>query len=297
MKMKILVRTIISILIALPFSAVSYAAKPSQVPAAELEKNPAAHKGETIALDHVSCTFVQGVYACFHETAKLFVVARVRPSTFQDYVDRGCGTSVSDPMRCMTAITFQLDDVRWEARPGQVRTVLIASNLNLTGSLPEATELQSQAEGALPIRANAFADLFNTLAIENGIVDLKASLTGCERGERSILCRYRLGEHSVLTMIAPGTSSHSTELALTSSIDTLARRQMVKTSMQIIIELVAPDEYPEVKVEALSALLRKAEDAQEHPRRPQLVSQKLGQYELLFYQDLDGQINFNVRKK
>jgi hypothetical protein len=71
---------------------------------------------------------------------------------------------------------------------------------------------------------------------------------------------------------------------------------MVKTSMQLIIELVAPNEYPEVKAEALSSLLRKADEVQRHPRQAQMVNQRLGRFELLFYQDLQGQINFNFRK-
>jgi hypothetical protein len=187
--------------------------KVRRVPATELEKNAVAYKGQRISLDEVSCAYVQDVYACFHRTAKLIVIAPARPASFQEYVERGCGTTSSDQNRCITAITFQADDVRWEARAGEVRTAIIASRLELAVSEPESPESTVETfEGALPIIANEFAEKFNKLADDNGIADLRASLTHCERTEQSTLCRYRIGEHSVLTMVASGESSRSREL-------------------------------------------------------------------------------------
>jgi len=266
------------------------------VQATELEANAIAYKDQRVSVDEMACAYVQGVYMCAHRTAKLIVIAPARPTSFQQYVERGCGTAADNQTRCMTTISFRVNDVKWEAQAGQVRTAILTSALDI--DIPGQNEAESTSEGsegALPIRANEFAELFNKITENYGIGDLKASPSQCERTQQSTLCRYRIGEHSVLTMVASGESSRARELALTSSIDTLARQQMVKTSMQLIIELVAPREYPEVKAEALSALLRKADEAQRHPRRAQLVSQTLGAVELLSYQDLQGQVNFNVR--
>src|SRR5262245_62111900 len=85
--------------------------------------------------------------------------------------------------------------------------LLIAAILSI-GLLDSGSSTTSSAatEQLLPVAANAFDKEFNKIASRAGISDIRSAPTGCmlpTLGAGNV-CRYRVGEHSTLSVFTKG---------------------------------------------------------------------------------------------
>jgi len=148
----------------------------------------------------------------------------------------------------------------------------------------------------LPFQANLLHEEFNRVASNHELNGLTATFVGCSRNQSDTAsyCRYRFGEHSVVTVVADTDDSEAREIALTSYITSPVTASLATDTVQVLIIVATPDLLPEQRSGAYNTLLDKHERARRRPSSPQQVSQNLQSVDLTLYQDTRGNIHFNI---
>lgn len=101
-----------------------------------------------------------------------------------------------------------------------------------------------------------FFDLtFNQIAASHRLFDIHAVVTiSCHPAAGSwTRCEYRVGEHSMITVLGSTNSPYKIEVHSTAS--NQAQMQMVFSTIQILTELVAPDMPADARFRAIEHLL------------------------------------------
>jgi hypothetical protein len=121
-------------------------------------------------------------------------------------------------------------------------------------------------QNLLPVQVGAFHKRFNEIAARAALSDIQAVPTGCMR-KQSGRRDYRLGEHSVVSVIGSNPEGNAYVIQMISTARTRAQSQMVMSSILILTEIAAPEASATDRAHVVQELFRNMDRAVRTRRR------------------------------